>query len=146
MGYRLGRDGKTYRNTGSYASPVWNEIDNIREVTLNLEGEKADVATRKNGVWGAKVTVELMASVDFQMVWDSSDTDFLAISTAFFALSTIEFLVLDGAVATAGSRGLRATCTISKFSRSEKLKEAMLADVSIEPAYADNAPSWYVAA
>lgn len=29
MSVRLGLDAKLYRNTGTFASPVWNEIANV---------------------------------------------------------------------------------------------------------------------
>ncbi|MEZ6097169.1 MAG: hypothetical protein R3C03_23590 [Pirellulaceae bacterium] len=36
MATRLGMDAKFYRNTGTYASPVWTEVSNVKDVTLNL--------------------------------------------------------------------------------------------------------------
>ena len=33
MAIRLGLNAKLYRNTGSYASPTWNEIGNVKDVT-----------------------------------------------------------------------------------------------------------------
>lgn len=143
MAYRLGRNCKLYRNTGSYASPTWTVINSARDVTLNLEGETADVATRGNGYWGADATVKLKASLDFELIWDPSDAAFAAILTAFIGVSSIELLVLDGAVATSGSQGLRATFAISKFTRTETLNEAVKASVTAQPTLADNAPSWY---
>lgn len=144
--YRLGRNGKAYRNTGSYASPSWSEMTNVRDVTLNLDTESADVATRADGLWGADAVVKLTASVDLEMIWDPTDAAFTALLTAFLAASTIEFLILDGAVGTTGSQGLRATCNISKFSRPEPLNEAMKAMVGIKPTRATNPPAWYTAA
>lgn len=46
MAVKLGLDAKLYRNTGTFASPAWNEIQNVKDVTLNLEAGKADVTTR----------------------------------------------------------------------------------------------------
>ncbi len=44
MGVKLGLHAKLYRNTGSGGTPAWNEITNVRDVTLNLDvngGEKS---------------------------------------------------------------------------------------------------------
>lgn len=143
MAAKLGLDCKLYRNTGSYASPTWDLVGNVKDLTLSLEKSEADVTTRANGGFRATVGTLKDATVEFQMVADSSDTDFTAIQTAFFANTSIEFAILDGLVATTGSQGLRATMDILKFSRSEELENAVMFDVSIKPTYAANAPAWW---
>ena len=57
MAVKLGRDAKLYRNTVTFATPTWNEITNVKDVTLNLEAGKL-VATPKcrggqNGIAGS---------------------------------------------------------------------------------------------
>mgnify|MGYP000538246753 FL=1 len=146
MGVKLGMDAKLYRNTGSYASPVWNEVKNVKDVTLNLEAGEADVTTRGNGGWRANIATLKDASLEFEMVWDTADDDFTAIRTAFLTNAAIEFAVLDGPVATSGSQGLRASMAITNFSRAEPLEEAIKVSVTAKPTYADNPPEWMTAA
>lgn len=143
MGFRLGKDCKLYRNSGSYASPSWEEVDIARDVTLNLESGEADVTTRGSAGWRENVPVLRDASVDMQMVWDPGSDHFEAFRDAFLNGTGIECLVLDGDVATSGSQGLRATMMVSSFSRSEALEEASLVDVSIKPMRSDNPPEWW---
>ena len=143
MGLVLGMNAKLYRNTGTYGTPVWDLIGNVKDVTLNLETGEADVTTRANNGWRATEATLREASVDFEMIWDTGDTDFTALQTAYFANTSIEFLVLDGLVATTGSQGLRATCKVFNFTRSEALEEALTVSVSIKPTYATNAPAWH---
>ena len=76
------------------------------------------------------------------MVWDTGDDDFTAIKDAFFNGTTIEFAVMDGNVATSGSQGLRATMSITNFSRSEALEEAITVSVTAKPTYAADPPEW----
>lgn len=142
----LGMNAKLYRNTGTYGSPTWDLVPNVRDLTLNLETAEADVTTRANSGWRATVPTLREASIEFEMVWDPSDTDFTAIQTAFLAGSTVEFLVLDGLQATTGSQGLRASCAVLGFTRSEPLEDAIKVSVKLKPTYATNAPSWYTAA
>jgi hypothetical protein len=73
MAVKLGLDAKLYRNTGTYAAPVWNEIKNVKDVTLNLEAGEADVTTRGNNGWRATVATLKDGSIEFEMVWDSAD-------------------------------------------------------------------------
>ena len=142
MATRLGMDAKLYRNSGSYATPTWEEIGNVKDVTLNLEKGEADVTTRANNGWRATVGTLKDASIEFQMVWDTLDSDFDAIRQAFFNNAAIEFAVMDGDITDPDSEGLRATFDIFSFTRNEALEEAILVDVTIKPTYADNAPEW----
>lgn len=142
MATRLGMDAKLYRNTGDYATPVWVEVSNVKDVTLNLEKGEADVTTRANQGWRATVGTLKDASIEFQMVWDTVDAGFDAIRQAFFNNTPLEFAVMDGDITDPASEGLRATFDIFNFTRNEALEEAILVDVSIKPTYAANAPEW----
>ena len=142
MGIKLGMEAKLYRNTGTYAAPTWVELTNVKDLTLNLEAGEADVTTRGNAGWRATVATLKDGSIEFEMVWDTTDTNFTAIQDAFFNNTYIEFAVMDGDVASSGSQGLRATMSITNFSRSEALEEALMVSVNAKPTYAVNAPEW----
>jgi len=142
MSTRLGMNAKLYRNTGDYTSPTWTEVDNVKDLTLNLEKGEADVTTRANQGWRATVGTLKDASVEYQMVWDSGDADFVAVRTAFFSNQAIEFAVMDGDINDTESQGLRATFDILSFTRNEALEEAITFDVTMKPTYAANAPQW----
>jgi hypothetical protein len=142
MSVKLGLDAKMFRNTGTYATPVWNEIKNVRDVTLSLETGEADATTRGNNGWRATVATLKDGSVEFDMVWDSADDDFTAIRDAFLNKTALELAVLDGDVAAAGSQGLRASFMVTNFSRNEPLEEAITASVTVKPTYSANPPAW----
>jgi hypothetical protein len=144
MAVKLGLDAKLYRNTGTYSVPVWNEIKNVKDVTLNLETGEADVTTRGNAGWRATVATLKDGSIEFEMVWDTADDDFAVIRDAFLDRAAIEFAVMDGDIAVSGSQGLRATCTVTNFSRNEALEEAITVSVTVKPTFAANPPSWVV--
>ena len=146
MAIVLSENAKLYRNTGSYGTPVWDLVPNVKDLTLNLTKSAVDVTTRGSGGYVESVDGLIDANVSFGMVWDASDADFTAIQTAFFAKTAIEFLVLDGLQATTGSQGLRATCMIESFTRNETLGEALMVDCAIRPTKNSNAaPAWYTA-
>lgn len=142
MSVKLGLDAKMFRNTGTFATPVWNEIKNVRDVTLSLETGEADATTRGNNGWRATVATLKDGSVEFDMVWDSADDDFTAIRDAFLNKTALEMAVLDGDVAAAGSQGLRASFMVTNFSRNEPLEEAITASVTVKPTYSANPPAW----
>jgi hypothetical protein len=142
MGVKLGLEARLYRNTGSSGTPAWNEIKNVRDVTLNLETGESDVSTRGNGGWRASISTLKGASLEFEMMWDTADDDFTAIREAFLNNTAIEFAVLDGPSNQSGAQGLRATMAIINFTRSEPLEEAIKVSVTAKPTYAATAPSW----
>jgi hypothetical protein len=51
MGIKLGMEAKLFRNSGSYASPTWAELDNVKDLTLNLEAGEAGGTTRGDNGW-----------------------------------------------------------------------------------------------
>lgn len=138
----LGMNAKLYRNTGSYASPTWVEITNVRDLTLNLTKAEADLTTRANEGWRAMAGTLKEGSVEFEMIWDPTDDGFEAIKDAWFGDTTIELAVMDKAIDESGAQGLRATMSVISFSRSEPLEEGMTVSVTVKPTYAENAPEW----
>ncbi len=103
---------------------------------------EADVTTRGNAGWRATVATLKDGSIEFEMVWDSADTDFTAIRDAFLNKTAVELAVLDGDVVTTGSQGLRASFMVTSFSRNEPLEEAITVSVTMKPTYSDNPPEW----
>ncbi|MBZ0172447.1 MAG: hypothetical protein K8E66_08715, partial [Phycisphaerales bacterium] len=84
------------------------------------------------------------ASVEFEMVWDTADPGFTAIKDAFFNGTNLDLAVMDGDITQTGTQGLRAEFSITSFSRSEPLEEAITVSVTAKPAYSVNAPEWMV--
>ena len=139
MAIKLGMDAKLYYKTGGQGGGgSWNELSNAKDVTLNLETGEADVTTRANSGWRATVGTLKEASVEFEMVWDTADAGFTAIKNAFFNNEMIGLRVLDGD----GGQGLQADFSITNFSRSEPLEEAITVSVTAKVTYSDTPPSW----
>ncbi len=139
MAIKLGMDAVlNYKTGGVGGGGSWTELSNVKDVTLSLETGEADITTRANSGWRATVGTLKEASVEFEMVWDTADAGFTAIKDAFFNNTEIGLQVLDG---TAGS-GLEADFSITNFSRSEQLEEALTVSVTAKVTYAGTAPAW----
>lgn len=143
MAIVFGFQGKAYRNTGTYGTPVWNEITNIRDVTSNLQTDEDDVTTRGGNGWKQNAATLKDASIEFEMIYDTADADFTAIQTAFLNGTSIDMAFMDGDITTTGKQGLRAEMMVSQFGRNEPLAQAMKVPVTVKPAYSSNAPTWY---
>lgn len=142
MGVKLGMEAKLYYKSGGVGGAgSWNELTNVRDVTLNLETGEADASTRGNNGWRATVSTLKEGSIEFEMVWDTADAGFTAIRTAYFNNAAIGFRILDGANPGDG-QGLEADFMITNFSRSEPLEEVITVSVTAKPTYSDTPPSW----
>lgn len=143
MAIRLGMDAKLYYKVGGVGgSGSWQELVNVKDVTLNLETGEADVTTRGNAGWRATVATLKEGSIEFEMVWDTGDAGFTAIKNAYFANAKIGFAVMDGDITVSGSQGLQADFSITNFSRKEALEEALTVSVTAKPTYSTTAPQW----
>lgn len=146
MSIKLGLDAKLYFcAAGIGGTPTWTELTNVKNVTLSLQKGEADVTTRANNGWKATAATLKEGSIEFEMVWDTADAGFTAIKNAWFNNTLIGLAVMDGPVATTGSQGLWADCTIIDFSRDEPLEDALTVKVTAKPTYSANAPIWKVA-
>lgn len=152
MATKVGFECVLYRNTGTYGSPVWNEVSNVRDLTLTLTKDKVDASTRGTASDGAAKrfkeyrAVMKDAPVTIESLWNTDDADLDAFFQAWLNDTAIEVLILDGPVTTAGSEGLRATMEVFKFDRGEPLNDMVKASVELAPsALAANKPQWYIA-
>lgn len=146
MATRLGLEGVVYRNSGTYVSPVLVKVGNVRDLTMTLETNTADVTTRDALGWRQIVAVLRDATIDFNMLWKTDDENFQAIKDAFLANTvaekTIEFFILSADVDEADSEGLRASFMVTTFNKNEPLEEAQNVDITLKPTISDHAPEW----
>jgi len=131
-----GKDFKLYRNSDDPYdnSPTWNLVENVRDLTRNLEKALADASIRGSEFRQQVGTLKDL-SLDFQMVYDPTDTDLIAYEAAFYSDDNVETLILDGPIDTAGSKGIRFMAQITSFSVNEALVDVGLVDVKIVVGY-----------
>jgi len=143
---QIGADCKCYRNTGTYDTPVWTELKLIKDLTQTLEIGTADVSNRGSGGWRIVIGTLKDGKVQFGMIWEKSDTDFLAIQAAWNSKSLVDLAVMDGDITTEGTTGLRAEMSVLTFTRAEPLDGPVMADVNCQPGSIANAPIWMIIA
>ncbi len=143
MAVVLGLDAKLYRNTSFFATPVFVEVDNVRDLTINLEKGDADVSTRGSGGFRQHAVTLKDGTIEFEMVWDTSDPEFEAIKDAFFDDTILDMWASDLDVSVSGAQGLRADFNVADFSRAEALEDALKVSVTLTPARTANDPQWF---
>lgn len=120
----LGMNAKIYY--GTTGATATTELTNVKDVTITLEAGEADVTTRANNGWRATAPTLRECSLEFEMVWKTSDPGFTAVKAAFLANETIALLALSEA----GGEGIDGDFSITNFSRNEALEEAITVSVT----------------
>ena len=148
MGKKLGKDCKFYYSGdlltgeagGLPADLSWNLIDNVRDLTLNLESGEADVTTRGNAGWRATMSTLKDGSLDFEMLWETGDAAFDALKDAWLLGTEIALAAMDGNIAESDSEGLVSNFVVTSFSRAEPLEEGVTVSVTVKPS---SHTDWY---
>lgn len=137
----MGKDAKLVRNTGTWASPTWNAIDNCRDLSLGDSMTEVDVSARDGGGF-EMVDVGLQKlELSFQMVGDYGDADFVALQTAYYARSVLLIATASGEIATQGTQYVKMPAKVVKFEKSEELDGVTMFDVTIKPTRASEGGS-----
>lgn len=122
----LGLNCKIFRGTAG--SQAQTEMKNVTNVTLNLTNGEADITTRASNGWRSIAITLTEASIDFEMLHDPADADYVAIKSAFFSKTPIAIFVTDG-----NGSGLDTDAFVTSFTRDESLEEAVKYSVTIKP-------------
>ena len=130
--FLLGKDAKLYYGAEGAAIGALVELDNVGDVTVNLEAGEADVTTRANGGWEGTAATLRKCTIDFEMVWKPADAAFTALKAAFLASTLVEIAALDQDKAVGGAQGPKGSFSVTGFSRNEALTEAIRVSVSVK--------------
>lgn len=149
-----GTDCKCFRNSASWATPTFVEVDNLRDVNISDEWLTAEFKTRGNRIVRHKRTLR-NRGVTLQMEHDpataANDANFEVFTDAMYDASgdtddgVIELLFLNGDSTTTGNQGVRGEWLVTKMDEGQPLEDAQLWDIEVKPAVVDggNAVQWY---
>lgn len=127
----LGMDAKLYYGPESTALASLTEQPNVRDLTLTLEKAEADVTTRANSGWRATTGTLKTATIEFEMVWKTNDSGFATFKDAFLSTSDLLSLAaLTGDSATSDTEGLHGDFSITGFTETQALEDAILVSVT----------------
>lgn len=135
----LGLDCKLYRGTAGASATT--RMNNVKDVTVNMESGDADITTRAANGWKQSVATLKDASIEFEMLVDSNDADYIAIRDAYFQNKPLAIFCSDGQ----GS-GLDCDVVVTTFSEEQPLEEAVSVKVTLKPTNiggsSGRAPTW----
>ena len=124
MVYEIGPYAKLYY--GVAGTTACSEMRNCTDVMLKLEAGDSDITIRP---FVERIVTEVSlkdVSLSFDMVWDTYDKGFKAVSDAYFNNEAIALFASNG-----DWNGLDADFVVTSFSRPEPLGDAMATTVSV---------------
>lgn len=144
---KLGKDCKAYYSgtllDGAGNTPAtvgWTLMNNVRDLSLGLEKGEADVTTRGNDGWKATLGTLKEGTINFEMMWETTDPAFTAIQNAYMNDTEVPLAIMDGLIAGSGAEGLASNFSITGFTRNEPLIEGVTVSVVAKPS---SHTEWY---
>jgi len=142
MGIRLGANATINRNTASYGSPTWDQITIAKDVQIPTSMEEADASCKASLVKMMEPTL-MALGVEFDIVEDVGQADYVALRTAFLARSSLDIKLCSNTIAT-GEYSIRADMKVFKWDRKEDLNGINIISVSLKPCYSTNAVTFAI--
>ena len=142
---------KAYHNTGTNAVPVWDEMVNVVDASVDLTKTKVDTSRRvskwkfsKGGQLEGDITLKFMHTI-------GSDSDFDALRASYIDGTAVQIAIMDQAIATSGAEGLWAFCEVFGIPYSQDLDDAETFDINLAPTDNEESgslvePTWKVVA
>ncbi len=140
--YRLGKDAKVYRNSATYLSPSWVEIDVVKDASLKVDAGEWDGSRRGSSGWKQAARTMKNAEIELDMVFVPADAGYVALRNAFLAGTLLDMVVLTGLISVDDNEGLRAEMVVLSLERDEKLEEGIMVKCKVKPGVSTNAPYW----
>lgn len=137
----LGLNARLYRNTGSFGTPTWTLVSNVSDLNANDSMEEADASTRADGGFAVSEPTLRGLELSFGMINKPGDADVTAFLAAYAARTALDLAVMDGPIATVGSKGVRARYKVHQFPRAQELRDVQKFDVMLKPCVDANPPA-----
>lgn len=131
-----------YRNTGTYGTPTWTEVDIIRDVAD--AGQKWDFADASSRASRAKLFGKTLIDVSGTLSAraDPADAGYQAIFTASVTTTPIDVMILDGDIATEGVKGKRLHAGFS-MGQDQSIGNIIYTEFEYKPMYhSDGVPKY----
>lgn len=135
-------DAGAYRNTGTYGTPTWTEVTDIRDVTSPQVWDFADASSRASRakLFG-KTQIDISGTMSLRA--DPADAGYQAIFDAAVTRTPIDMMILDGDIATEGVKGKRLHAGFSMTGQDQSIGNIIYSEFDYKPMYhSDGVPKY----
>jgi hypothetical protein len=145
MGKKLGKNAKLYvgpsndliatADAAGVTGVSWSEVPSVKDVKLSNSWDTWDGTTRGSGAVKEYLPTFSDRSITVDMIYDTADSNVLAIVAASYAGTIIPVLAMrDGSNATAGNTGVAFNGTVTQADEDQVLTEGVKFSVTFTPA------------
>jgi hypothetical protein len=128
----LGMNSGAYYGIAGAEMSAMTELTNIKDCTVSMETDEADITTRANSGWKGTAATLKSCTAEFEMLWKPGDAGFAALKAAWLAGNTLEMAFLSEKVTEETAEGPRGQFSVTNFSRKEPLGEAVTVNVTVK--------------
>ena len=131
MGYQVGLDCMLYYDPDGVGQSSWTLLDDVETVNRN---EGTNTATVKNRASKFEKDLPGQKTVEFTatMTVDRASADFTALQTAYDSRAMIGIAMMDGPIATSGTKGRQANVLITQFNETEELEDVVKVELTFK--------------
>ena len=147
-GPKSGINSHAYRNSASggskYGTPTWTDIDHVRDASVGQPWDLQDASIRATK-FKLYHKAQKDLSVQLTVRCDDVDSGYIALREAAENGTTIDMLLLDGPIATEGSRGFRAFFHVSESGQSQAIGDTLYSTFDLKPTFGvidDGSPAY----
>ena len=134
-----GIGGRLYRNSGTYGSPTWAQIDRVKDVTPSMPWDMVEAGSRATR---AKLYMKARTDLSIQVVCKADDADagYGALRDAAVSPTTVvDCLILDGAITIEGARGWRGEFLVNLTGQPQEIDGSIYDTFELKPTFTTNA-------
>ncbi len=132
MAFTAGLNDKFYRNSGTYGTPTFSELDAISDLDAAHEANAIEVKLRRNAYVSNLVGLKKFGPVSFPLATEPDNAQWQAMQSSFISKTVGEyFQFYKGDSATTGSKAIRFPAYVTKFSSPQKLEDLDVNEVEL---------------
>lgn len=130
---RLGIDAKVYRNTATYGTPTWTEINLVRDVQVTPNWNRSDSSSRASKVM-SEVKTQLQLAFTLSVKVSLTDAGYTALMDSFVSSTgVLDLLILNGTTTTNGVEGWRFDAGVFTASEDQSIGGTLYRDFEVAP-------------
>lgn len=117
---------------GTPATPTWEELEDVENVTLAINAETIDVSPRAAGAMKVGLPGRVEAKISGTVLWRNGKAELEALRTANLTRAPMNFRALRGASTNADAKGVKGDFFFSKFEEKQE-GDAVKVDFELMP-------------
>ncbi len=133
-GIKIGAKAVAYRNTGTYGTPTWTAITNVRDASVAYPWDLVDASIRATRV-KLYAPTQIDFAVSLTVRCDDLDAGYQALLAAAQEGTTIDMLIMDGLISVEGSAGVRAHFHATLTGQPQGIGDVLYATFDLKPGF-----------